>query len=124
MGKRSNFERRDADYYPTPQKPMLPLIPFLRHDGVRTFAEPCCGNGALVRHLEAFGLRWREFTRLLFYEVADGCSGCFAASIKVLEAMGDIDVTGTIEYLEKHDAVCDCTVLCGMTVMSTKEMSS
>ena len=34
---------------------MLPLIPFLR--GVRTFAEPCCGDGALVRHLESFGLR-------------------------------------------------------------------
>ena len=24
---------------------------------VRTFAEPCCGDGALVRHLESFGLR-------------------------------------------------------------------
>ena len=34
---------------------MLPLIPQLR--GIRTFAEPCCGDGALVRHLESFGLR-------------------------------------------------------------------
>lgn len=34
---------------------MPPLLPFLR--GVRTFAEPCCGDGALVRHLESFGLR-------------------------------------------------------------------
>jgi hypothetical protein len=35
---------------------VLPLIPWLR--GVRTFvAEPCCGDGALVRHLESFGLR-------------------------------------------------------------------
>jgi hypothetical protein len=57
MGKRSNFERRDADYYSTPQKAVLPLIPFLRHDGVRTFAEPCCGDDALVRHLQSFGLR-------------------------------------------------------------------
>ena len=24
---------------------------------MRTFAEPCCGDGALVRHLESFGLR-------------------------------------------------------------------
>jgi hypothetical protein len=32
-----------------------PLIPHLR--GIRTFAEPCAGAGALVRHLEAFGLR-------------------------------------------------------------------
>ena len=34
---------------------MPPLIPHLR--GMRTFAEPCCGDGALVRHLESFGLR-------------------------------------------------------------------
>jgi hypothetical protein len=34
---------------------VLPLIPFLR--GIRTFAEPCCGQGDLVRHLESFGLR-------------------------------------------------------------------
>ena len=55
MGKRSNFERRPGDFYPTPSSAVLPLIPHLR--GVRTFAEPCCGDGALVRHLESFGLR-------------------------------------------------------------------
>ena len=55
MGKRSSFERREADFYPTPRAAVLPLIPFLR--GIRTFAEPCCGEGDLVRHLESFGLR-------------------------------------------------------------------
>jgi hypothetical protein len=55
MGKRSSFERREADFYPTPRAAVLPLIPFLR--GIRTFAEPCCGQGDLVRHLESFGLR-------------------------------------------------------------------
>jgi hypothetical protein len=55
MGKRSNFERREADFYPTPAAAVGPLIPHLR--GVRAFAEPCCGDGALVRHLESFGLR-------------------------------------------------------------------
>ena len=55
MGKRSTFERREGDFYPTPRSAVLPLIPHLR--GVRTFAEPCCGDGALVRHLESFGLR-------------------------------------------------------------------
>ena len=34
---------------------MVPLIPHLR--GIRTFAEPCAGDGDLVRHLESFGLR-------------------------------------------------------------------
>ena len=55
MGKRSSFERREADFYPTPAKAVLPLVPFLR--GIRTFAEPCAGEGDLVRHLELFGLR-------------------------------------------------------------------
>ncbi len=56
MGKRSNFPRRERDFYPTPLGPVQLLISFLRRDGVRTFAEPCCGDGALVRHLESFGL--------------------------------------------------------------------
>jgi hypothetical protein len=55
MGKRSQFERREADFYPTPLAAVVPLIPHLR--GIRCFAEPCAGDGALVRHLESFGLR-------------------------------------------------------------------
>ena len=55
MGKRSSFERIPRDFYPTPYAAVPPLIPHLR--GVRTFAEPCCGDGALVRHLESLGLR-------------------------------------------------------------------
>ena len=30
MGNRSNFERREADFYPTPWAAVLPLIPYLR----------------------------------------------------------------------------------------------
>ena len=56
MGKRSsNFERIPRDFYRTPFNAVPPLIPHLR--GIRTFAEPCAGDGALVRHLESFGLR-------------------------------------------------------------------
>src|SRR5260370_32204564 len=55
MGKRSNFKRAPRDFYPTPAAAVPPLIPHLR--GVRTFAEPCCGDGALIRHLELHGLR-------------------------------------------------------------------
>jgi hypothetical protein len=55
MGKRSSFERRESDFYPTPRAAVVPLIPHLR--GIRTFAEPCAGDGDLVRHLESFGLR-------------------------------------------------------------------
>jgi hypothetical protein len=57
MGKRSNFERRESDFYPTPRAAVVPLIPHLRRSGIRTFAEPCAGDGALVRHLESFGFR-------------------------------------------------------------------
>jgi hypothetical protein len=46
MGKRSSFERIPRDFYPTPQAAVPPLLPHLR--GVRSFAESCCGDGALV----------------------------------------------------------------------------
>jgi hypothetical protein len=56
MGKRSSFERREADFYPTPRSAVPPLIPYLRAAAIRRFAEPCCGEFDLVRHLESFGL--------------------------------------------------------------------
>ena len=30
MGKRSHFERREADFYPMPRAAVVPLIPHLR----------------------------------------------------------------------------------------------
>jgi hypothetical protein len=59
MGKRSSFKHRKLDFYQTPFKAVQPLIPYLDINGiggVRRFAEPCCGDGRLVRHLESFGL--------------------------------------------------------------------
>lgn len=53
MGKRSTFERRERDFYPTPAAAVEPLIAHLP-SRVR-FIEPCAGDGALVRHLEAAG---------------------------------------------------------------------
>ena len=56
MSKRcSIFERRDADFYQTPLLAVLPLRPYL--NDITSFAEPCAGDGTLVRHLESFGLR-------------------------------------------------------------------
>src|SRR5262245_27917204 len=54
MGKRSSFERRPQDLYPTPIKAVAPLIPYLL--GLRAFCEPCAGEGDLIRHLQSFGL--------------------------------------------------------------------
>jgi hypothetical protein len=79
MGKRSNFERIPRDFYPTPYAAVPPLIPFLR--GVRTFAEPCCGDGALVRHLGSFGLRC-----VYAGDIADGQDAL------ALDTYGDADV--------------------------------
>ena len=54
MGKRSSFARRPMDAYQTPWEAVMPLNPFLAD--VKTFAEPCAGEGQLVRHLEQLGL--------------------------------------------------------------------
>jgi hypothetical protein len=53
MGKRSSFERRERDFYPTPPEAVLPLLPFL-HPKTR-FCEPCAGDGALIRALTKAG---------------------------------------------------------------------
>lgn len=53
MGKRSNFERREKDFYPTPYEAVIPLLPHLPE--ITEFTEPCVGKGDLVRHLEMNG---------------------------------------------------------------------
>ena len=53
MGKRSNFERKERDFYETPIEATLPLIPHLGYDF--TFIEPCAGAGVLIDHLEDNG---------------------------------------------------------------------
>jgi hypothetical protein len=53
MGKRSNFERIPRDFYQTPLEAVLPLLDHLPLN--TQFIEPCAGDGALVRHLEASG---------------------------------------------------------------------
>lgn len=55
MGKRSDFERRKNDAYQTPPVAVVPLVPHLR--GIRTFAEPCAGEGKLIAALQSHGLK-------------------------------------------------------------------
>ncbi|WNL50624.1 DNA methyltransferase [Ruegeria phage RpAliso] len=50
MGKRSDFERVERDYYQTPQAAVVPLIPFLPAERF-SFIEPCAGDGRLIRHV-------------------------------------------------------------------------
>lgn len=54
MGKRSDFERVERDYYPTPEVAVIPLVV---HLGKGTkFIEPCGGGGHLIEALESYGL--------------------------------------------------------------------
>lgn len=53
MGKRSDFERVERDFYPTPLEAVLPLKAFLKEN--TKFSEPCAGDGRLVKHLESLG---------------------------------------------------------------------
>jgi hypothetical protein len=53
MGRRSDFPRIPKDAYATPAMAVPPLLPFLAP--ASRFIEPCAGDGALVRHLEAQG---------------------------------------------------------------------
>lgn len=55
MGKRSAFDRKPRDFYPTPVEAVLPLLPHLAPG--TEFIEPCAGDGALVGHLERHGHR-------------------------------------------------------------------
>jgi len=64
MGKRSDFPRIHKDAYQTiDPRAVVALLPYL--DGIETFAEPCCGEGYLVRALVRAGLYcdWRSDIR-------------------------------------------------------------
>lgn len=53
MGKRSNFERIERDYYPTPFEALEPLNHLLFPK--TKFAEPMAGNGQLANNLLLLG---------------------------------------------------------------------
>lgn len=53
MGKRSNFERVERDFYPTPYEAVVPLLDMLPL--ATGFAEPCAGDGSLIDHLVSDG---------------------------------------------------------------------
>jgi hypothetical protein len=57
MGKRSDFARRKADAYQTfDPRPVKALLPYLKQRRIRTFAEPCIGDGHLAKQLTQAGL--------------------------------------------------------------------
>ena len=57
MGKRSDFQRVERDFYPTPSTAVEPLIQHLPKKQF-AFAEPCAGDGALVNCIETMTDGW------------------------------------------------------------------
>ncbi len=53
MGRRSNFDRAERDFYPTPPKAVTPLVPHIAD--ITRYEEPCAGNGALISVLKGYG---------------------------------------------------------------------
>jgi hypothetical protein len=53
MGKRSDFERNERDFYRTPLNTVYPLLPFIKG---MSFYEPCAGDSDLTNHLCGLGL--------------------------------------------------------------------
>lgn len=53
MGKRSEFEKKELAFYPTPMAAVIPLLSHLPTNV--KFCEPCAGEGHLIRHLESKG---------------------------------------------------------------------
>lgn len=53
MGKRSNFKRHKLDLYQTPEDAVLPLLKHIPKGSY--YAEPCAGDGALIKILHKHG---------------------------------------------------------------------
>lgn len=91
MGKRSDYERKPRDYYPTPLAAVQPLIAHLPRSF--NFAEPCAGDGRLISHIES---------------LHNSCSCIWASDI---EPQGDdIDELDALELLETHVVDCDIII--------------
>jgi len=90
MGKRSNFDRNPRDYYITPEKAVLPLLPHIQGKGL-VFAEPCAGDGSLVRHLIKYGMRcgWQSDIEPQHEDVKE----FDALELLCLDRMNDIIIT-------------------------------
>jgi len=54
MGKRSDFERVERDFYPTPYEATLPLADHLPKKPF-SYCEPCAGDGRLVKWVNLHG---------------------------------------------------------------------
>lgn len=84
MGKRSDFERKPKDYYKTPEKAVLPLLPYI--DNINNYIEPCAGDGQLVNILAKY-----EKTCLYAFDIEPKSESVIEEDIFNLDSF-DIDI--------------------------------
>jgi hypothetical protein len=81
LGKRSDFARRPMDAYQTiDPRAVPPLLPHLH--GIRSFAEPCAGDGYLVEHLTKAGLFCKYAS-----DITEGANALEANDFGVIDAI-------------------------------------
>jgi len=59
MSKRSNFDRKDKDFYETPLAPVKALEPHLPKKF--NFVDPCAGEGKIGEHLASIGFMMEQW---------------------------------------------------------------
>lgn len=91
MGKRSDFVRRDRDFYSTPLAAVTALIPHLPTDF--TFAEPCAGDGRLIDHIQ---------------ELHNNCECIWASDIEPRDT--GISTLEALDLSEEHVVGCDLII--------------
>lgn len=91
LGKRSDYERKPRDYYPTPLAAVKPLIPHLPQSF--SFCEPCAGDGRLINHIET---------------LHNSCDCIYAFDIE--PQAGDIEELDALDITEQHIAGSDLII--------------
>jgi len=89
MGKRSNFERVERDFYPTPIEAAIPLMRHLPE--TFTFAEPCAGDARLALHIDALSDSNAICTLLSDIEPQDG-------GVEKIDAF-DVIIPGNTDFI-------------------------
>lgn len=110
MGKRSNYERKELDFYPTPWSAVIPLLPHLAPRS--RYCEPCAGAGDLIGHLEKHGHEC-----VSAFDVAPRSSGIRSADASFMrrEDLGGADLIITNPPWDRpalHQIIERSTFLC------------
>lgn len=88
MGKHSELERKDRDFYSTPIKAVQPLVPYL--GGINSYYEPFAGDGRLIENFKILTPDMKCGWATDIHPLADGIDTC---------AFDDIDKTDLVHQM-------------------------